>query len=1064
MSGQQIGTAVGFVAGFFLPGGPQVWAAIGGAIGGWISPTQVNGPHIGDGQAQSSAEGIPIAWILGTAGWVQGQIVQKSVRREVKKTDDGKGSGTEVNTFEAHQDYCILICESSETRDSLMVGVLIVRVDGKIVYDMRPEKDFAAENAKFLGNHTFYDGNESQLSDPTMEAITGVGNTPYNRGVYTMVARDVNLSQYGERIPTYEFVMVGEGDNVSTEVTTLVAPQYSGFIDSHWPLRDAEDKYTYSGTRDIETFTADSIQEILEHFGDFYGPYRAVDFYLGYSFSNPGGESFDVIEPQESVVNNESVVLLYSDLTPEHYVNAAASAGCSIATYPGPFGVSELYADRVGIVFFMEADDSPDDWPGYTFFNNCISLPLTGPTYPQVFGSYPVYITVTRTKFVPDPVAGDPCLLGVPVLLPDVPGFVTDCAGNIFPIPTYAPATGIDVWVLQQEGIDKLLLGPVLPQGDPDNTEAFWTAAYDAEVLAGRMDAGLAWDDDYPVLVAASQVFTATSTVESMSTDTLNLSTAITRICKRGGLTEADIDVSEMDQQLLGYPIKESYNGADCLRPLMTGFTCYGSEYDAQLHFHKHGEEIEIVIDPDDFIIGSETDKDTREQKIEYPRLLSVTAIDPTQDYTPRPQIERRTTPDVRAIGEESMQVPIVMTPDSQRQLAAIGMKVAWARAQGSREFSVPYAGFGVYLRLVAGKPFALEGKRRIAAEIGFEDGEIKINGLYDRQSAYTSDVTATPALPPTPPPSSIGGVTIFSALNIGVLRDQDDRVGLYLAVAGILPAWPGCLLQWSIDDGASWSTAISSMTQSSTMGYLTEPLPLAPATGDDVTNTLSVAVHGGQLNSITRTQYLNETNPYAIVRDPTTGQCEIGQFQFATETTPDAYDLTTLVRGGLNSTPASHPTAARFVFLDSVYFLEVPSAWIGRTILFRPVTFGTVAESNATYEVMFTPAVSQTEWPPGALVGERNGSDDFTATVYPRHRLGNDLTPIASTNFTGFSWRFEVGGIVVTASTDPTTTSYTLTAAMQTTFWGAPQPEINVSVAETNRITGAGPTLSETL
>lgn len=37
MSGQQLGSAVGFVAGFFLPGGPAVWSAIGPCSGGSIS-------------------------------------------------------------------------------------------------------------------------------------------------------------------------------------------------------------------------------------------------------------------------------------------------------------------------------------------------------------------------------------------------------------------------------------------------------------------------------------------------------------------------------------------------------------------------------------------------------------------------------------------------------------------------------------------------------------------------------------------------------------------------------------------------------------------------------------------------------------------------------------------------------------------------------------------------------------------------------------------------------------------------------------------------------------------
>lgn len=1002
--------------------------------------------------------------MIGTAGWLSPNIVDKSPRREVKKTDDGKGSGTEVNTFEAHQDFVLMVCESSETRDSLMTGVLMVRIDGKIVYDMRPDMNFGAENAKFLENHTFYDGNESQLPDPTAEAFpnNGVGNTPAYRGVYTVVARDINLTQYGDRIPAYEFVMVGAGESQEVTTESPLIPLLAGYRDAPWPLADEESDYTYQGMRNGVPFNAETIAEILEHFRADYGPGAPTAQYYGYSAfstydSGLATLSYTPVLAQPTVVDNQYVTLVYNDYLPDHFADfddlGDSFTGACAYLPDGP----DTWAGRNGVWVYKEPNVGPVTGPD-TFFYYC-----AGATH-RTRGRYPIYITVSRKQLAPVVPSGDPCLLGTPVILPDAPGMQIDCDGVVSPMPTYSVESGTwkQLALADINLVDSRLQftrdaqGPILPSTDPNySNSAFWIAAYNAAVSAGDLPAGWTYTVQYPTVVLSALI--ATTTVESLQTDTVGVDTAITRIALRGGLTADDLDVVEMSpanlgKSLLGYPIMQPYNGADCIRPLMTAYTSYGSEYDAQLHFHGHGEVIEVVVDPEDFIEGSETDKATREQAIEYPRLISVTAIDPTQDYTARPQTERRITPDVRAIGEQTIQIPIVLDPDHQRQLASIAMKVAWARAQGSREFSVPYVQGDEYLHLVAGKPFALDGKRYIAAEYGLEDGEIKIKGLYDRQSAYTSNVTATPAPTPTPPPSNIGGVTLFAALNAGVFRDQDDRVGIYIAVAGILPQWPGALIQWKLDTDSDWTTAIASATQASTMGYLTAPLPLAPASGDDVTNTLSVAVHGGELNSITRFQYLMEGNPYAIITNETNGECELGQFQYADETAPGEYDLTTLVRGGLNTTPAAHAQGARFVFLDSVYFLEIPSAWIGRTINIRPVTFGTIPDNNASYSIVFDPAVSQTEWQVGAL-SYTEASGTISLVITPRHRLGNDATPIASTNFIGYQIEVEDDADQYNAFTS-TTPTVSIDISTLTT-------PVTITVSALNRITGPGPSMS---
>lgn len=974
MSGAQIGSAVGFVAGFFLPGGPMVWSAIGGAIGGWISPTQVNGPRIGDGQSQSSAEGMPIPWILGTGpSPIQGQIVQKSPRREVKKTDDGKGSGVETNTYEAHQDFCILFCESSEHRGSLMKGVLFCLVDGKIVYDMRPEANFGAENEKFLEHHTFYDGNEAQMPDPTMEALVGVDYAMYYRGVFTLVGRDINLSVYGDRIPVYQVVMVGEGETVTEVVTDLVPPYYGRFVNQSYPVADPPQFYNYQCA--WTDHTADAIQspifeteaEAREWFETETG-LVAPNIYIGYSANSQGtggayttGETSGIqvtvsqAASQADVTDLFALTLMYQWFTPVGYVDVEPASSC-------PFSVEDDWTGTFNGSIIKKVTGVPSD---LLIFDNCGGGQFSA-------GYYPFCMRVISRAAPPvDTPMGDPCLLGVPTLLPDTPGFRQDCAGVITPVPAYEAVSG-SYYALQEEafttiGIStyftKRTLAPIILQTDPIGTEEFWTEHYDAAVIAETMEPDLVYGVDYPIEV--EDAYSSTVSTTTLVTQDLGLDTAITRISLRSGLTVDDIDVADMDQQLMGYGILQPYTGTEALSTLLQAFLSFGSEYDAQLHFHKHGEDVEIVIDPQDFIEGSdETDENTRDQQIEYPRVLSVIAIDAEQNYTARPQVARRTSPDIRAIGDEAIEVAVVLPPDYHAQLADIGLKVMWARAQGPREFSVPFAQADTYLKLVPGMPFALDSKRWIVDTMRIGDGEIHIKAAYDRQSAYTSDVQATPALPPTPPPSNIGGVTLGAFMNLPRLRSKDNSPGMYVAVAGLLAGWPGCFLQISVDDEVTWTIGIASMTQPSVLGYLTAPI--TDSSGD----TLSVTVHGGELNSITSQQILDGGNPCAVI---TAGTAEILQFEDANETTEDEYDLTNLVRGGLATLPVAHSISDRFVKLTEVYFLPLDISLAGKTIKFRPVTFGTAPESNAVYSEVFNPLFTGPQISSPLTVGGEN-------------------------------------------------------------------------------------------
>ncbi|HEV2682629.1 MAG TPA: hypothetical protein VGV14_19160, partial [Rhodanobacter sp.] len=249
MSGQQIGTVVGGAIGaYFGAGNPaaiQLGMAIGGAIGGAVDPTHINGPKIGDGQQQSATDGNPIAWVQGTA-MIAGTIVQVSSRRQIRHKDNGKGGPVQV-TYTAVQDFAILVCESSELRDSTINSILMVIQDGKLVYDVRPGSGMLADSLKWKANVDFLYGAESQMPHSTLEAITGVGNTPAYRSSCVAVFKNFDVSTPGDRIPSFSFV-VSNAPGIDAQSswryfkTTLVdSANYAAtsYDDSGWSVGNA---------------------------------------------------------------------------------------------------------------------------------------------------------------------------------------------------------------------------------------------------------------------------------------------------------------------------------------------------------------------------------------------------------------------------------------------------------------------------------------------------------------------------------------------------------------------------------------------------------------------------------------------------------------------------------------------------------------------------------------------------------------------------------------------------------------------------------------------------------
>lgn len=434
---------------------------------------------------------------------------------------------------------------------------------------------------------------------------------------------------------------------------------------------------------------------------------------------------------------------------------------------------------------------------------------------------------------------------------------------------------------------------------------------------------------------------------------TIPLSKIVQRIVARGGLFEDDVDVEALSEiQVAGYTVATDSNASDCLSPLLAAYFAHASEYDGQVHFRLYGGDADVTVDPADFLMsdvgtdGASLVQTNRSQATEYPRKMTSTYYDIDQNLNAVNVSVERNSVDVIAIGEQRFAIPVVMTATDATKATYKALKVAYAALEGTREYSLPFVGYGgqKYLSLVAGDPVILSGKRWVIDEMTLGQNIINLKTTYNRQSAYSAVVQTIPSNPPIPPSNTYGGLTTLIPMNLPSLRTQDGY-GLYLAAAGENQYWPGCAVQVSYDDGQTWQSALN-MYEPSVFGTLTAALGLSG-------EPLSVLVNG-DLDSVTAAQIAARQNAAAIL--PSSGAVEIVQYQTATEVTPDHYNLTDLSRARLGTKLAAHVSGERFVNLASVYFLPIDLAFGETTIKLRAVTLGDAAETAAVVSIVYHP------------------------------------------------------------------------------------------------------------
>lgn len=179
----------------YLVGGPT-GARIGWMIGSAFSSssTKIEQPAVGDLRVQTAQYGIPIPYVVGK-NRVSGNVIWASQKRKyTTETTTGKGGGPTVVTTGYRQDMAILICKGS------IAGITRVWANNKLIIDGR------SESRSLVG--VLYEGSNSQMPSPVIEAAEGVGNVPAYRGVAYIVIEDLDLGQSGA-VPNFSFEVLG---------------------------------------------------------------------------------------------------------------------------------------------------------------------------------------------------------------------------------------------------------------------------------------------------------------------------------------------------------------------------------------------------------------------------------------------------------------------------------------------------------------------------------------------------------------------------------------------------------------------------------------------------------------------------------------------------------------------------------------------------------------------------------------------------------------------------------------------------------------------------------------
>lgn len=1082
-------SVVGAAAGFAIGGplGAQIGWMAGSIVGNLVlgaDGPQAEGPRISDLMVQSSAEGVGIPIVFGRAR-LAGNIIWaqpiKETRHEEEVGGKGMGGGGTQISYTYSVSFAVGLCEG------VITGVRKIWADSKLIFDVSggataDTLNVSYERAKVV---RVYSGGETQTADPTIQSFEGAANTPPYRGLAYLVFEDLELADFANHVPNITVEVISAGSETFAAVTDLPgATTTIGIPDAvvHpptgrlWVKDTSTNVLVYDSNlallKTIALSGADpggSVPTYVPSTGEIWVPYNIPN-------TDPGPAPFKwtaiaifkadsmTLKTSFNAANVTNGPALYNPVRHEVIVFEGFHGSRPANIYnASTYGEIQNYQTGTQLVAggqIFRAIFIPNyeliAAVGFTDFLEiwtADSYSLLGRFVAAEFDNLENFIAYDSRRGVVYYASSSSAIL-----------YKYNCATNVFSQAVtlaFAPANGI----AYSEGRDQLIV-------HYGAAGSFGTDFIDPDLFAVVDTRTGTTNLQFIQLVNDALMIAGTGERipirRTITSTTVLLSSVVSTLCTKSGLTVGDLDVTALTDAVDGYVIPRPMVARAAIEQLRQAYFFDGTETDNKIKFVKRGGASAATLIMDDLAaheFGQQMPdplRIARAQEMELPVEVHIGYIDRDNDYLPGNQEFRRLTTSSK--NQIHIDLPIALSSDKASQIADVLTRNAWIERHRF-QFSLmrKFARLDPTDTITIPTPNGGQALVRLTRTDHGASGLIECDALADDTILYSSAAVGNDAGVNEPQVLNIPTPTTLALLDAPLVREADNEAGFYVAASGYTSAWRGCTIYKSVDQGATWDATLSILS-ASTMGWCTTKLEnFTGNIWDHGELTVSLVTPGGALSSATELAVYAGANA-ALVGEH--GRWELIQFMTATLNGDGTYTIRNMLRGRQGSDHANnqHVIGDRFILLTSATtrrFLAQNSE-IGLARKYRGVSIGRSLEQTEIQDFTNS-AVGLECYSPVQLGGGRNAVGDIIIIWERRTRLDGAWRDDVDVGIGEASESYEVEILTTDFATlkrtftGLTSKTVTYTTAQQVTDFGSNQASIGVRAYQISAVVARG-------
>ena len=930
------GAALGFAVGG--PTGAQIGWTLGSFAWNLLDPPKVQGPRLNDTKVRGADYGTMRTILygmcrIGGIGMGQGSTEKgPNEFTEHEEKSGGKG-GPEITNYRYTLSFFNEICEGP------IVGVQRRWANGKLITE-------AGAESNDDWPYTLYNGGTTQLPDPTMETIYGVGEVAPMRGVAYEAIEEKDVTDFGNARPNVEYEAFTAAGQIPWRVSTFDPwpdtshSQASSAVYENGKIKTLIGEGSNDPNYWYREFNLQGVDQGNDATAVFSG-YRVlrrtgnllnwsvvdhnsgIDYYWTVWNSEVRAMELGVVNPLAQTNGSKT------NGNPNIYQNGAIYTGAGVSG-----GVTHIgkYAAPGGVATgSFAASVALDD--AYSDGSVCIGTSNTGHIYVciQVVGGAKLW------KFDED--------LTLVHFWDTTDTTGTKLRGSEGQFHVHYSAS-LNVTMVVTNYTTGGLWYVALVEIKPDDTLADYGGTL-SHTRGGMIHLR------GPYLLDQDGVFSLDPPPANVI-----LGDVVADLLERAGLSSGQYDVSDLTQEVRGFVVGSQMTVRNAIDILRKAYFFDVTEFDGKVVCRNRGHDAIDTIPDGDLAAhepGSEAPEPlemTRVPEAELPRTVFINFYNVDADYQQGSQYWRRTV--TRSQSDVTLDLPIVLSPTEALQRAQWHMHFAWLERDRFTWYTTRK-----WSKLTPTDVVIVRGVNiRITTKNESPNGLIKWEGVRAFAGAFTSGNPVTDPIdgeiggsdgggqtPTTPTELS---ATSLVLLDIPIVSQGDYPFGFYAAAGPTTDGrWPGYSLFKSIDGGTTYNQVASSST-ATTMGRVSSGSLASYALGDVVdesTVTVVLTDADATLETITGTALTNGGNLCAIRSGSTWELCN---FRDAVLTGPATYELTGFLRGRKSTTTAGHADGDTFVLLPTLN-VDAPESELGVSLKYKAVTYGAaVADATA--------------------------------------------------------------------------------------------------------------------